>query len=86
MVKRLLAGTFFLHLHRKSCSYSSCSTTQMIASPGQMANPMETTLLTAGSAPGHLLTAMAAGPGPPCERRELSSGKLHCRLPWPCVS
>lgn len=47
MVKRLLADTFFLHLHRKSSSYSSCSTTQMIASPGQAANPTEMTLLPA---------------------------------------
>lgn len=79
MVKRLLAGTFFLHLHRKSSSYTSCSTTQMIASPGQAANPMEVTLLTAGTAPGHLLTATSAG-------RELRRGRLHRRLPRPGTS
>lgn len=86
MVKRLLADTFLLHLHRKSSSYSSCSSTQMIASPGQAANPRETTLLTPGTAPGHLLTATSTGPGPPQERRELRSGRLHRSLPWPRTS
>lgn len=82
MVKRLLADTFFLHLHRKSSSYSSCSTSQMIANPGQAANPTEMMLPTPGTAPGHLLTAMSAGPGPPHKRRELRSGRLYRWLPW----
>lgn len=86
MVKRLLADTFFLHLHRKSSSYSSCSTSQMIASPGQAANPTEMMLPTPGTAPGHLLMAMSAGPGPPHERRELRSGRLYRWLPWPRTS
>lgn len=86
MVKRLLADTFFLHLHRKSSSYSSCFTTQMIASPGQAANPTEMTLLPPDTAPGCLLVAMSAGPGPPQERRELRNGRLHHKLPWPRTS
>lgn len=86
MVKRLLADTFFLHLHKKSSSYSSCSTTQMIASPGQAANPTEMTLLPPDTAPGCLLVAMSAGPGPPQERRELRNGRLHHKLPWPRTS
>lgn len=53
MVKRLLADTFFLHLPRKSSSYSSCSNIQMAACPGHtaMANPMGMVLLTPGTAP-----------------------------------
>jgi len=86
MVKRLLADTFFLHLHRKSSSCSSCSTTQTSASPGQAANATEMTLLTPGSAPGHLLMATSAAPGPPQEERELRSSRLHRRFPWPRAS
>lgn len=53
MVKRLLAGTFFLHLPRKSSSYSSCSNIQTAAHPGHaaMANLMGMVLLTPGTAP-----------------------------------
>lgn len=44
MVKRLLAGTFFLHLWRKSSGYTNCST--LTASQGQGDNPMEVATLT----------------------------------------
>lgn len=80
MVKRLVADTFFLHLHRESLSCSCCSTTQVLASPGQATNPTEMTLVRAGSAPGHLLTARSAGSGPRLKTGEMRSDRLHRRL------